>query len=85
MIIKHVFRPSLLLLFALTMVFGLQAQPQGGPPLPKEKLETLRIAFFSERLNLSPEEAQSFWPVYNAFSEEMGKVHEERRALARQT
>ncbi len=30
-----------------------------------DKIEQLKIAFFTEELELSPEEAKLFWPVYN--------------------
>ena len=36
----------------------------------KDKIEALRIAFISQQLNLTPAEAQQFWPVYNAYRNE---------------
>ncbi|MCK0145689.1 hypothetical protein MWU78_08545 [Arenibacter sp. F26102] len=30
-----------------------------------EKIKSLKVAFISERLELTPKEAQSFWPIYN--------------------
>ncbi len=42
------------------------AQPQG--PLSKEarqRIESQRIAFITQRLNLTPDEATKFWPIYN--------------------
>jgi hypothetical protein len=44
-----------------------------------EKLESMKIAFFTERLNLTPEEAKVFWPVYNAFQEDLEKLRKEHR------
>jgi len=38
------------------------------------RLEALKIAFITKRLNLTPEEAQKFWPVYNQYSGEIRKV-----------
>lgn len=35
------------------------------------KLELLKIAFISKKLNLSPDEAQRFWPIYNQYTEEL--------------
>ena len=35
------------------------------------KLQSLEIAYLTKELNLSPEEAQKFWPVYNKYSAEM--------------
>ncbi len=54
------------------IVFGtnVYAQPPQGSPDgggKGDKIESLRIAFISQRLNLTPEEAQKFWPVYNQY------------------
>jgi len=35
------------------------------------RLEALKIAYITKRLNLSPEEAQKFWPIYNQYAEEL--------------
>lgn len=36
----------------------------------KERMMSEKIAFFTSELNITPEEAQAFWPVYNALSNE---------------
>ncbi len=36
-----------------------------------DRIEALRVAFISERLKLTPAEAQKFWPVYNSFRNDM--------------
>jgi len=36
----------------------------------KSKLEAARIAMITERLNLSPAQAEKFWPLYNQFAQE---------------
>lgn len=64
----------------LLICFGLFsgiAQNRGGG---KEKIKQLKIAYFTKNLDLSEEEAQQFWPVYNAFDD---KNHELRRSLNR--
>lgn len=40
----------------------------------RDKIKTLKIAFITEKLDLSEKEAQQFWPVYNAFEEEHFKL-----------
>jgi len=37
----------------------------------KEKIKTHKIAYITDKLDLSPEEAEKFWPVYNKHQEEM--------------
>jgi hypothetical protein len=41
------------------------------------KLESLKIAYITNRLNLSPEEAQRFWPIYNDYAREIRQAHQD--------
>ncbi len=71
--------PALCLLLCLMASTALFAQKPGGrPPGDRENIESLKIAFLTRKLNLSPEEAQKFWPVYNKFSDELKNIREER-------
>ena len=55
----------------LLMAVSLFAQPQGGRPGEEqrkkefERIQAEKIAFITQELDLTPEEAQVFWPVYN--------------------
>ncbi|WP_338359441.1 hypothetical protein [Yeosuana marina] len=40
----------------------------------RDKIKTLKIAFITEKLNLTEKEAQAFWPVYNSFEDEYMKL-----------
>ena len=51
------------LLFAATLVGT--AQKKGKHTY--EKIKTLKINFISSELNLSPEVAEKFWPIYNEY------------------
>lgn len=53
----------LLISFAFSFLIGVA---QNG-----NRLEALKIAYITKRLDLSPEEAQKFWPIYNQYSEEL--------------
>ena len=44
-------------------------QPRDG-----DRLEALKIAYRTQKLNLTTEEAQRFWPVYNQYIADMKKV-----------
>ncbi len=44
----------------------------------KEKLDALRVAFITDELELTPEEAQAFWPVFN---ERNNKIETLRREM----
>ncbi len=43
-----------------------------------EEIESLKIAFFTQKLDLSPEEAKTFWPIYNDMQAELNSLHKER-------
>lgn len=50
------------------------AQPAKNSGIKKQKREAHKIAFISHHLNLTPEEAQKFWPVYNQYQNEMREL-----------
>jgi hypothetical protein len=54
------------LLFAFLLMIGIKMQAQNG-----NRLEALKIAYITNKLNLSPEEAQKFWPIYNQYAVEL--------------
>ena len=63
----------LFLLFSTTLMFG-QRRPD------KEKIKSLKVAYITERLNLTSSEAQEFWPIYNAHEEKMESFREQERS-----
>ncbi len=65
------------LLFVMIALMGsaVLAQPGGGRP-KKQKVEELKIAFITTELNLTSEEAQKFWPVYNEMT---ARIKQEKR------
>ncbi|MHA7943427.1 sensor of ECF-type sigma factor [Formosa sp. 3Alg 14/1] len=50
-----------------------------------EKIETLKIAYITEKLNLSKTEAQNFWQIYNTFEEKNDAIRDEMRARRKNT
>lgn len=63
------------------MAVSLFAQPQGSKPNEEqrkkewERIQSEKIAFLTQELDLSPEEAQVFWPVYNQCWKESLDAH----------
>ncbi|MFN7045484.1 MAG: sensor of ECF-type sigma factor [Flavobacterium sp.] len=48
----------------------------------REKVKALKVAYISEQLELTSEEAQKFWPIYNTFDEKQMELrHEKMRAI----
>jgi len=48
-----------------------------------ERIKALRVAFLSDRLDLTPEEAQKFWPVFNQYDEKQFQLQHDKRKLMR--
>jgi hypothetical protein len=65
--------PILFLICTLNL-FSQQAQDPDG-----SRIEALKIAYLTKKLNLSPEEAQRFWPVYNNYASELREARAEQR------
>ena len=78
---KRIQQYTLLLLLSVTAI-PMLAQEQDEmvrqDPKAREKIETARIALLTERLSLTPEQAEKFWPVYREFA---GKQMELRKEL----
>ena len=45
-----------------------------GQETEDEKIESLKTAFITEALSLTPEEAQAFWPIYNLFEDKKSRI-----------
>lgn len=48
-----------------------------------ERLNSYKIAFFTRRLNLTPQEAERFWPLYNEYQENRNKIQLQRQNINR--
>ena len=44
-----------------------------------EKVKALKIAFITEQLDLSSEEASQFWPIYNKYEEKINDIRKKER------
>lgn len=46
-----------------------------------QKIQNAKIAFITEKINLTPEQSQKFWPLYNQLEKERDLIREKSRAL----
>ena len=69
------FYAAALAAFALLSISDAQAQPQHKNNGWQERIQSEKIAFLTAELNLSPEEAQVFWPVYNKIAAEKKELN----------
>src|SRR5574343_844918 len=51
-------------------------EPRGPRPPKPPHVEALKVAFITQQLNLTAEEAQKFWPVHNSYMAELKKARE---------
>lgn len=50
-----------------------------NPRMGDERIEASKIAFFTQKLSLSADEAKIFWPIYNDYQKEQYLLRSDRR------
>ena len=68
----------LLILIALFGSFSF-AVAQNTNAQRSEKIKALKIAFITQKLQLSSAEAEKFWPVYNQYENEVRQIRAKNR------
>jgi hypothetical protein len=53
-------------------VFAIIATAQSGTK--RDKIEALRVSFISQKVNLTTQETQLFWPLYNEYNDKLDNV-----------
>jgi hypothetical protein len=73
---------KLLIFTAVLAFFSLSVAAQDDShESRREKYRTEKIAFLTSHLNLTPAEAEKFWPVYNQMDNERWEIQKARREL----
>ncbi len=57
----------------------LQAQP--GPGRNHQRIEAMRVSFITTEMQLTPEEAEKFWPIYNEYREKVKAIRQSGNEL----
>jgi len=60
----------------LSFFLGICYISNAQPP----KVQAIFVAYATKELNLTPDEAQKFWPVYNQYFEELKKARNENKS-----
>ena len=78
---KRIFKLALCTAMAALVSFGAFAQPKHEKGKDKgewkEKVQAEKVAFLTTALDLSVEESQAFWPVYNAVQKEKHNAYKD--------
>ena len=72
-----------LLIILVILISGLANAQPGNPDQQKKladlrKIQAMEMAFITKELNLTPDEAQKFWPVFNQYRSEMKIMAKDR-------
>ncbi|WP_343330242.1 sensor of ECF-type sigma factor [Polaribacter staleyi] len=60
---------KLITIICFTLFYSLTLSAQENID-SREKIKALKVSYITEQLNLTPREAEKFWPIYNAYSKE---------------
>jgi hypothetical protein len=71
----------ILLLMLLIMI---PVSKVSGQNQNRENLDAYRIGFFTKKLNLTAQEAEKFWPVYNEYQKQKNQLQLLRVSLIRE-
>src|SRR5258708_22076177 len=75
---SKIMKALLTILFTSWMCVSLHAQdaddPQPQDASVRDKIKAARIGLITQRLNLTPEQAQKFWPLYNEFDQKRAEL-----------
>src|SRR5687767_86064 len=67
-------------LFALAFQANAQGN-KGGRKARHEKIDAAKTAYLTDRMNLSTEQSQKFWPLYNEYDAKRQQIRKKSRAL----
>jgi len=68
------------LLHLLFLFISFTAIAQNGQRVreKKEQIKSMKIAFITNELSLTPDEATKFWPLYNAFEDKQQAIRKQK-------
>ena len=67
----------ILLMAAISLPAFSQDEDIVQDPKSRSKIDAARAAYITERLGLTPQEAEKFWPVYHEFAQKRGAMRKE--------
>ena len=66
------------ILSILLMLFIVNSYGQGRLGEKREQIKSLKVAYITEELKLTPDEAAKFWPLYNAYEDKTKALRKEK-------
>lgn len=68
-------KKSFIYTILICLIFASTSFAQGGK---REKVKALKTAFITTELSLTQQEAEKFWPIYNAFEDKQFELRHEK-------
>jgi hypothetical protein len=65
---------KMMLLLGILTTCVLSTYAQNDNEDKNDRIEAYKIAFITEKLNLTPKEASVFWPVYNEYNDKISSL-----------
>jgi hypothetical protein len=72
-----------LTLGSFSMAFA-QEKPAGDDLSKQERIKSLYVAYVTQQLQLTPDEAQKFWPVHTQFETDLKSIKHEQPELVKE-
>lgn len=68
------------ILLAIILLFSINTFAQGGRLLKekKEQIKAMKVAYITNELSLTSDEAAKFWPLYNAFEDKQQEIRKQK-------
>jgi len=66
------------ILTIILMLFIINSFGQGRFKQKREQIKALKVAYITDELNLTPDEATKFWPLYNAYEDKQRELRQEK-------
>lgn len=75
---KNIKTITLLLLFLSIASYSQPGKFKEKLQQKKEQVKSMKIAYITSELDLTPDEAAKFWPLYNDFEEKQREIRQEK-------
>lgn len=75
---KNIKFTTLLLLFLSVASYSQPGKFKEKLQQKKEQVKSMKIAYITSELDLTPDEAAKFWPLYNDFEEKQREIRQEK-------
>lgn len=77
-----------ILFLCLTVISAVAQDDDDLQPAPnqkvRDKIEAARIAYITDQLELTPQEAEKFWPIYREFSSRRREIRQQLRNVSKE-